>query len=515
MAMSKILTMRGIAKRFGPVQALGGVEFDLEPGEIHALLGINGAGKSTLIKILSGVYTKDEGTITIDGREVELGTPRAAIAAGIATVQQHPELVPDCTGVENIFLGHEGEKPGLFRRMNRAAMAAAAERLLQRFPIEIDLEARVGEMPAVDREIVAILHALRHDHIKVLILDEPTSTLTEREKASLFQMMRRLQAGGIAIIYITHRLEEVYEIADRFTVFRGGRNVATMTLDEARRREVSIPELMLDEAAGDLFPPRDGRRDGDVLLEARGLGCGAHFSGIDLTVRRGEILGIFGLVGSGVDELSKVLFGALRHDAGELRVKGEARRFRGPHDGLAAGIFLVPGDRRTEGLTMTRNVVFNTTVAALGRASFLGGLLRLGANRRRTEALSREVGLQPFELDRPVSAFSGGNQQKIVIAKGLFREADIYIFAEPTVGVDIGARARLYALMRDLSRRAAVVVVSSDCDEVHGLADRVLALYKGRPIAPGGTAPSRDQLLAAGIMGAGIPGSGTLGARAA
>ncbi|MET0367050.1 MAG: ATP-binding cassette domain-containing protein, partial [Methylobacterium sp.] len=179
--MAKILTMRGISKRFGPVQALAGVDFDLDRGEIHALLGINGAGKSTLIKILSGLYVKDEGTIEIDGRAAELGTPRAAIEAGVATVQQHPELVPDCTGTENIFLGHEGARTGLFRRLDRGAMRAAAARLLQRFPIEIDLEARVGEMPAVDREIVAILHALRQDDIRILILDEPTSTLTERE----------------------------------------------------------------------------------------------------------------------------------------------------------------------------------------------------------------------------------------------------------------------------------------------------------------------------------------------
>lgn len=500
--MSKILTMRGIAKRFGPVQALGGVDFDLDRGEIHALLGINGAGKSTLIKILSGVYTKDAGEIVIDGQEVELGSPRAAIKAGVATVQQHPELVPDCTGVENIFLGHEGERPGLFRRMDRAAMRASAQRLLQRFPIEIDLDAQVGEMPAVDREIVAILHALRHDHIKVLVLDEPTSTLTEREKASLFQMMRTLQGAGISIIYITHRLEEVFEIADRFTVFRGGRNVATLTLADARARNVSIPELMLDEAAGDLFPERDGATGGEVLLETRGLGCGSYFSGVDLSVRRGEILGIFGLVGSGIDELSKVLFGAMRPDAGQLLVKGQPRAFKGPHDALSAGIFLVPGDRRTEGLTMTKDVVFNTTIAHLGRASVAGGMMRFGSNRGATEQLARDVGLQPLELDRPVSAFSGGNQQKIVIAKGLFRQSDVYIFAEPTVGVDIGARAKLYGLMRELSRKAAVIVVSSDCDEVHGLADRVMAFYKGSPIQPGTASPTRDQLLAAGIMGA-------------
>ncbi|KQT52451.1 MULTISPECIES: sugar ABC transporter ATP-binding protein [unclassified Aureimonas] len=500
--MARILDMRGIAKRFGTVQALGGVDFQLEAGEIHALLGINGAGKSTLIKILSGVYTKDEGTIEIAGAEVQLGTPRAAIEAGIATVQQHPELVPDCTGVENIFLGHEGRKPGLFARIDRGAMRDAADRLLQRFPIEIDLDQRVGEMPAVDREIVAILHALRHDDIKVLILDEPTSTLTEREKASLFQLMRALQAAGIAIIYITHRLEEVFEIADRFTVFRGGRNVATFTSREALETNVSIPELMLDEAAGELFPVRDGKPEGEVLLEASGLGRSGHFSGVDFQLRRGEILGVFGLVGSGVDELSKVLFGAMRPDEGTIRVKGRDVRFSGPHDALKAGIFLVPGDRRAEGLTMTKDVVFNTTVAHLGKASGLSGLLRFSRNRRDAEALARDVGLQPLQLDRPVSAFSGGNQQKIVIAKGLFRTSDIYIFVEPTVGVDIGARAKLYALMRELSRRAGVIVMSSDCDEVHGLADRVMALYKGRPVRPDATDTTRDQLLAAGIMGA-------------
>jgi ribose transport system ATP-binding protein len=500
--MARVLRMLGIHKRFGPVKALNGVDFELEAGEIHALLGVNGAGKSTLIKILSGVYTHDEGTIEIDGQPVDIGSPRAAIEAGVATVQQHPELVPDCTGVENIFLGHEGRKPGLFARIDRTTMRAKARDLLQRFPIEIDLGARIGEMPAVDREIVAILHALRNENTRILILDEPTSTLTEREKASLFQLMRSLRTAGIAIIYITHRLEEVFEIADRFTVFRGGRNVATFTSQEATERGVSIPELLLDEKAGDLFPERDGKAEGEVLLEARGLGRSGLFSGVDFELRRGEILGIFGLVGSGVDELSKTLFGAIRPDEGTMRVKGRAVRFRGPHDALKAGIFLVPGDRRTEGLAMTQDVVFNTTVAHLGRASRLGGLLKFGRNHRDTEALARDVDLQPFELDRPVSAFSGGNQQKIVIAKGLFRASDIYIFVEPTVGVDIGARAKLYALMRELSRRAGVIVMSSDCDEVHGLADRAMALYKGRPVDAGGWNVSRDQLLSAGIMGA-------------
>lgn len=498
--MANVISMRAIEKRFGVVKALDAVSFDLEVGEIHALLGVNGAGKSTLIKILSGVYKKDSGVIEIGGQSVELGSPAAAIDCGIASVQQHPELVGDFTGVENIYLGQESKRAGLTGRIDRKAMQMAAQKLLKRFPIEIDLDARVGEMAAVDREIVAILHALRREDIRILILDEPTSTLTEREKASLFQLMRTLKAAGIAIIYITHRLEEVFEIADRFTVFRGGRNVATMTIAEARSNAVSIPDLMLDQKSGAIFPPRDGRAGGEVMMTVEGLEKRGLFSDVSFTLRRGEILGIFGLIGSGADELSKALFGVIRPDGGSMTIKGKPVVLKDPHDALRRGIFLVPGDRRTEGLTMTKDVVFNTTLAHLGKASWIGGLLKLGRNKAIAEELARKVALQPLKLDRPASAFSGGNQQKIVIAKGLYRDSEIYIFVEPTVGVDIGARATLYGLMRELSQKAAVLVISSDCDEVYGVADRTIALYKGQPATSADT-PSRDQLLAAGIMG--------------
>jgi len=494
-----ILDMRGIEKRFGDVKALDNVDFDLDAGEIHALLGVNGAGKSTLIKILSGVYTKDAGRIEIGSEACDLGTPRAAIGAGIAVVQQHPELVGDLTGAENIFLGHEGAAGGLFTRIDRAGLAARAEALLARFPIEIDLSRLVADMPAVDREIVAILHALRLENARILILDEPTSTLTEREKSSLFAMMRMLRAAGIAIIYITHRLEEVFEIADRFTVFRGGRNVACHTVAEARAKGLSIPNLMLGTGAGLTFPPRSST-PGDTVLEVEGLSCGEMFRDVSFSARKGEIIGIFGLVGSGVDELSKALFGVFRPDRGEMRLKGRPITLKSPAQALRAGIFLVPGDRRTEGLTLDENVTFNTTVANLSRASF-GGLLRFGANRRAARALAGKVDLQPMRLDRSLRGFSGGNQQKVVIAKGLYRQADVYIFVEPTVGVDIGARSKIYTLMREISRDAAVIVISSDCDEVHGIADRTFALYKGVPIGGAARDTSRDTLLHAGIMG--------------
>jgi len=495
-----VLRMSGIEKQFGPVKALNNVDFELEAGEIHALLGTNGAGKSTLVKIISGVYMKDAGQMEVRGRPVEFAGPRDAIDCGIAAVQQHPELVSGLSGYENIYLGREQQQRGLFRRLDRKALRTRADELLKRFPIGIDLSREVGSMAAVDREVVAVLHALTRDDIAILILDEPTSTLTEREKDMLFRMMRALKEARIAIIYITHRLEEVFEIADRFTIFRGGQNVGTMRLSDARNSGVSLPELMLGEKEGELYPQRTPE-PGEVLLEARDLSLEGAFRGVSLAARRGEILGVFGLVGSGIDELSKALFGILRPDTGEILVRGRTATLRSAQDALRAGIFLVPGDRRTEGLTMTRDVCFNMTLANLRRASGPGGLVRTVAERREGADLARRVALQPPTLARNAGQFSGGNQQKIVIAKGLYAEAEIYVFVEPTVGVDIGARAKLYALMRELSRTKAVIVMSSDADEVFGISDRVLALYKGRAVYEAGTtASTRGQLLEAGIM---------------
>lgn len=500
MSGESLLAMRSINKRFGDVFALNNVDFDLARGEIHALLGVNGAGKSTLIKILSGVYSRDGGTILINGKDHPLGSPRAAIEAGIAVVQQHPELVGDLSGAENIFLGQETARTGLFSPIDHDDIRRQAAKLLERFPIEIDLDRPVADMTAVDREIVAVLHALRVENSRILILDEPTSTLTEREKQSLFSIMKTLKAQGLAIIYITHHLDEVYEIADRFTVFRGGHNVASYTTEDAREQKVSIPHLMLDTVAGSFFPPHSDVVDGEVVFEVRGLARYGDFGAMDLIARKGEIIGIFGLSGSGIDEFSKTLFGVLKPDEGEIRLHGQPVQFRSPADALKKGVFLVPGDRRTEGLSMEEDVVFNTTLANLGRAS-LGGLLRFGRNRRDARVLADQVDLQPPSLNRSLRSYSGGNQQKIVVAKGLYRQASVYIFVEPTVGVDIGAQAKIYNIMRELSKNSAVIIMSSDCDEVYGVADRTIALCRGEPIGTLAREVSRDTLLHAGLMG--------------
>ena len=500
-----VLRMRAIQKRFGPVKALDNVDFTLDKGEIHALLGTNGAGKSTLVKIISGLYQKDAGTIEIDGKDVDIASPAEAMVLGVAAVQQHPELIDDLTGVENIFFGTEASidgSVGFFRRIRTGSMRRRAADLLKRFPIDIDLDRPVGEMGAVDREIVAVLQALTGDHIRILILDEPTSTLTEREKASLFRLMRALKAGGIAIIYITHRLEEVFEIADRLTVFRGGRNVVTLTADAARGAKTSLVEHLLGEAPGDLYPSLAGKPAGQTVLELQSLTSTGAFHDVSLVARRGEILGIYGLVGSGLDELSKALFGAHPVTSGTMVFNGRDARFASPAEALKAGIFLVPGDRRAEGLVMGEDVVFNTCLANLGRASHSGGLMRLRAPRQIAGALAGRLALQPPILTKRAREFSGGNQQKIVIAKGLFAEADLYIFVEPTVGVDIGAKAKLYAVMRELASEAAVIVMSSDGDEVHGLADRLIGLYRGAVVFEGPAGPgARDRLLSSGMMG--------------
>jgi ribose transport system ATP-binding protein len=497
-----ILRMTGIDKRFGPVTALSSVDFSLEHGEIHALLGVNGAGKSTLVKILSGVYVKDAGVIEIDGERVEIGSPADAIDRGVASVQQHPEMIGDLSGYENIFLGQEGSKPGLFRRFDRSGMARRAAALLARFPVDADLAAPVSRLSSVAKEIVAVLHALLRNDAKILILDEPTSTLTTVEKVQLFAMMRALKAAGVAIVYITHRLEEVFEIADRFTVFRNGKNVGTYASAEASRRKISIPRLMLEGDLGDLYPAKLSDVPRETLLEVYELARRNEFAGVSFELRRGEILGVFGLVGSGIEELAKTLFGALQPDGGEIRLRGRLVKFQGPRDALRRGLFLVPGDRRSEGLVMSRNVTFNATLAHLQRASWLGGLLKFRDNRREIASLAADLELRPPHLWRAAAAFSGGNQQKIVVAKGLFRQAEVYLVVEPTIGVDVGARARLYALLRKLSESAGVLVLSSDCDEVFGLGDRVMALYKGRVVCEPKRGATRDELLAAGISGA-------------
>ena len=502
--MTEVLRMTGITKRFGSVTALKDVDFDVRQGEVHALLGINGAGKSTLVKIISGLYTADAGVIEVDGVVQTISSPRHAISCGIATVQQHPELVGDLTGYENIFLGQEGVRRGLFGQVDRPALRRRADELLKRFPIQIDLSQVVRDMEGVERETVAILHALKQDNTKLLILDEPTSTLTHKEAENLFQVMATLKRSGIGIIYITHRIEEVYTVADRFTVFRDGLKIATLRTGEGSRDETTISTLMLQEDLGELYPSRADAVAADVtpFLEAKHLTLNGAFRNLDLSLKPGEVLGGFGLVGSGIEGLAMTLFGAQEPDSGDILIDGEKVNLKTPKEALGRGIFLVPGDRKTEGLTLEQDLTFNATLANLQRASYPGGILRRGRNAEQVSEVLDRLELRPSQLWRRAGEFSGGNQQKVVLAKGLFRQARIYIFVEPTVGVDIGARSKIYTMIKELSQSAAVLVLSSDFDEIYGVADRVFAMYRGELSVAPSREVSRDDLLTGGLMGA-------------
>lgn len=498
-----VLSVRGLKKQFGAFTALDQVDFDIVPGEVHALLGINGAGKSTLIKILSGLLTADSGEITVGGDICKFSSARDAHDTGISAVQQHPELVDNFTVLENIFLGQETANHNMFSWLHKDANRDEAKRLMERYPLKLDLDAKLYSLGKVEKEIVAILHALKNEDTKILILDEPTSTLTNVEKAELFEAVKVLKASGVAVIYITHHLEEVYEIADRFTVMRGGKIVKTLTTAEARASDISIPLLMLNQELDNIYPaPTDHGRQLELVFSARSLTQTGKFHDISFDVCKGEIVGLFGLVGSGADELSKCLFGVSELDAGELQLAGRKVSFKNPREALDHGVFLVPGDRKSEGLVGRDNTIFNTTLSAPGRSSNRIGIKRFRRNSQDVKKLAARVELDPLDLGRRAENFSGGNQQKIVLTKALFRGAALYILVDPTVGVDIGARSKIYSVIRELTKDAGVLLISHDCDEVHGLCDRTAAMFKGRLMSKISADLSRDDLLATGTLGA-------------
>jgi len=470
--------MKGIKKEFPGVKALDGVDFYLKPGEVHALLGVNGAGKSTLIKILSGVYTKDKGAIFLDGNQIEINSPQDAMDHGITTVYQDPQMIPSFTGYENIFLGFETERKRTFTRIDRKKLHEKAERILERFPVDIDLTRPVLQLTAVEQEIIAILRALSRE-MSVLVLDEPTSILTENEKQVLFGLIHVLKKQAVSIIYISHRLEEIYQIVDRLTIIRDGRNVATLRAKDKDADHMAIAELMLGEKMDQIYPAK-GKISGEEILSVNGLSLEGRFQDVSFAASKGKILGIFGLVGSGTEELAKVLFGLFPSTKGKIQIHGGEIRFRSAREAIQNGIFLIPGDRRVEGLIDVQPISFNISLASLKRIANFLGLIRRKQEKRETYALVEQLALTPPDVNLKVSFLSGGNQQKVVICKGLFAEAEIYIFFEPTAGVDVGAKTGIYSLIRELSKEAAVILISSDCEEVAGVCDRVMTMFKGK-----------------------------------
>ena len=362
------LEMKGIDKSFAGMQALCGAGLTLREGEARALLGINGAGKSTMIKILSGVYTRDAGDILIDGQPCQIHSPKDALACGISAVYQDPQMIESYTGYENIYLGSEGPSRSIFSPINRRRLRQAALELVSRYPFDIDVEKPVYLMTPVEREIIAILRALSKN-CKILILDEPTSILTEKEKYILFEFVHTLKKQGVSIIYITHHLDEVAQVCDSFSVFRNGKVVCHEDIENGQVDSDYIAELMLGERLSQLYPDRPTDVAVSPCLNVKGLSMAGKFEDISFEARRGEIYGIFGLVGSGIDELSKTLFGAMQESAGEIIKDGKRLALASPGQAIRKGIFLVPGNRKTEGFLNGLEIAFNITIARLDKAA--------------------------------------------------------------------------------------------------------------------------------------------------
>ncbi|GGZ04648.1 sugar ABC transporter ATP-binding protein [Streptomyces poonensis] len=485
-----LLTMSGITKSFPGVRALDGVDLDVQAGEVHCLLGQNGAGKSTLIKVLAGAHQPDDGTITWRGAPVTLKSPIAAVRRGIATMYQELDLVEHLSVAENVYLGHEPTAAGFVVR-SRAAKESTTALLRRLGHPEVDPARLVGDLSAAQQQIVSMARALSHD-VRLIVMDEPTAALDPDETDNLFRIVADLTADGVAVIYISHRLEEIRRIGDRVTVLKDGRSVASgLPAKTTPTREVVA--LMTGRNVEYVFPERpagtDQRLTGTPLLEVQGLAREGEFEPFDLTVHPGEIVGLAGLVGSGRSEILETVYGARKPTAGRVLVDGKPLRPGSVRAAVAAGLGLAPEERKAQALLMLESVTRNVSVSSMSRFS-RGGWIDRGAESGAARAAVRELSLRPDNPDVPVRTLSGGNQQKAVLARWLLRGCKVLLLDEPTRGVDVGARAELYAVVRRLADEGlAVLLVSSEVPEVLGLADRVLVLREGRIVH---RAPARE-----------------------
>jgi rhamnose transport system ATP-binding protein len=491
-----LLEVRGLEKSFPGVRALSGVSFDVEPGEVHALLGENGAGKSTLIKIVSGVFAPDAGQILIDGVERRFHLPEDARRAGVATIYQELLLFPELTVAENIFMGHAPRRAG--GRLNWRDMRKRAETLLESLEIhDLAADRIVGTLSVGNRQRVEILRALSYD-ARLLIMDEPTAALTEPDVVRLFRIVRLLKARGVGIIYISHRMDEIFTLGDRVTVLRDGAYVGTRQV--ARTNAGELVQMMVGRTIESLFPKVEAPI-GAPVLEARDLTRRPTTRGVNLTVRAGEIVGLAGLVGSGRSELAQVIFGVTPADSGEIRIGGEAVSVRSPGQARDLGIAYVPEDRGTQGLVRPMNVLHNFSLAALGSLSRFGFIDRAAERRLASEGVER-FSVRTSSLEQVAGRLSGGNQQKIVLGKWLANHPRLLILDEPTRGIDVGAKAEIHRLMGELARQGvAILLISSELPEVLGMSDRVFVMREGRFVAEFTRAQARPEAVGAAMMG--------------
>jgi len=468
---SPCIEMKGIVKDFPGVRALDHVDFQVRDGEIMGLVGENGAGKSTLVKILSGAYQKDAGSILIHGHEAHITDPTSALRLGICVIYQEVDLVPVLTVKENIFLGHMMTHGGL---LDMQGMARQARELLHELGFDIDPNIRLGQLSIAQQQIVAIAKALSR-RVKVLVLDEPAAVIPEKDLVTLFALLRRLAQQGIAVVYISHRLKEVLSISDRITVLKDGRLVGVIPTSEAS--ENLLTKMVVGRSFKDYFPKRQNQI-GEQVFQVDNLAT-EYIRDIDLSLHKGEILGIYGLVGSGRTELAKALFGIVPKTSGRIIIEGQEVTIRNPRDAIALGLGLLTEDRRGEGLVLNASVSANITMAsyrAISRAGWINFQQEREIARRYADALR----IKTPSLRTIVSTLSGGNQQKVILAKWLCTQAKILIFDEPTRGIDVSAKAEIYQLMTELvNHGVGIILISSELHEILGMCDRVMVMYDG------------------------------------
>jgi len=472
--MTPALRLEGIVKTFPGVRALDGVSFSVMPGEVHALMGENGAGKSTLMKVLGGIYQPDEGRIIVGEDAVQMASPLDAKAKGIVFIHQELSLAEELPVAENIYLGALPTRS--FGRVDWTRLHDQTNAILQKLKVGFDARTLVGSLSIANQQMVEIARALTVD-AKAVIFDEPTASLTDAEKVVLFDVIEDLKAQGVGIIYISHRMEEIFRISDRISVLRDGQYRGT--LNTAETNEDEITQLMIGRAL-DLSRNATHHTMGDVALDVSGLSCGDLFQDVSFQVRTGEVVGFYGLVGAGRTEIAETLFGLRDPSAGTIRLGGEEIRIHSPADAIARGISLVPEDRKGQGLVLGMNCKDNMTLPQVG-ALASGPFVSDGAELKIFEAYREKLDIRAPGWKQTVGNLSGGNQQKIVIGKWLSMQPKVLIVDEPTRGIDVGSKSEIHHLIRDLAAQGyAVIVISSEMPEVLHVSDRIIAMFHGR-----------------------------------
>ncbi len=468
------IEMKGINKAFGSNQVLKDAGFVLEDGEVHALMGENGAGKSTLMKILTGVYTRDAGTVIVDGKEVVYKSPQEAEKAGIVFIYQELNVLFDLTVEENLFMGKEITKG--FGICDKKAMRKKAQEAMDKMGVKIPINAVMSDLSVGQQQMVEICKALMVD-AKVLIMDEPTAALTQSETEGLFKLIKSLRKKGVSIVYISHRMEEIFELCDRITILRDGTYVGTEKIKDINMDD--IVRMMIGREIGERFPARDAKI-GKEMLRVEGLTKGKTFKDVNFSVKAGEVLGVSGLMGAGRTEIMHAIFGNLPFESGKVFIEGKEVTIKNAREAINAGIGFITEDRKTEGLLLEKSISENIALANLGKISDKSVVKKSKVDDLVKKGIS-EFRIKCFGPDHECNNLSGGNQQKVVFAKWVYTDPKILILDEPTRGVDIGAKKEIYSVINDLAAKGvAIILVSSELPEVLGMSDRIMVVHEGK-----------------------------------